>query len=93
MNEYLVVDLAPSLIFKVEVLESLQAINSDIEIRGVKNFIPRSAASYFMAVMGRRTVCCFDFTVVSVPKNGQHVLVIHEIFRNKNGTTLLHCSC
>lgn len=35
---YLVVDLAPSLILEVVVLESLQSIDADVEICGVENY-------------------------------------------------------
>ena len=34
---YLTVDLAPCLILEVVVLKSLQAVNADVEIRGVEN--------------------------------------------------------
>jgi hypothetical protein len=38
------------------------------------------------------TVFSCDFTGISVPENTQQLLVIHEIFRNQDGTTFLHRS-
>ena len=38
------------------------------------------------------TVFSGNFTGISIPKNAQQLLVIHEIFRNQDGTAFLHCS-
>lgn len=52
---YLVVDLAPSLILQVVVLESLQTVDADVEICGVENCDQCESASYFTVVRGSAT--------------------------------------
>lgn len=44
------------------------------------------------SVVVQLTVFSCDFTGISVPENPQQLLVIHEIFRNQDGTTFLHRS-
>jgi len=87
---YPVVGLAPSLVLGIVTLKSLEAINPDVEVGDIQDYVKGSASFHKRWSRVWLTIVSCDITVISVTKDLQQLLIVHEVFGDQNGTALLH---